>query len=364
MKKNKCICFFIGNLSNKGGTEKMTTSLANELVKSGYSVSIISLAPAKEVFFNVDERIRIYSVLQSDGNFILKYPQILYRLSTIAKEQSIDILINVDIILSLFSLPLKIFDKTLNIISWEHFNYKTNLGIKRRDYARELSKKYADAIVTLTEQDRNFYLENRKPQASMHTISNFIEELPDKEALLEATKVIAVGRFSYQKGFDILAEVWSIVKKNKDSDGWILQIIGDGDLKDDIKDKIKKLHIDYSVEIIDAKENISDYYLDSSIYVMTSRFEGLPMVLIESKSYGLPIIAFDCLTGPQDLVEDTVDGYLVEMGDLESMADKINMLMKDSNLRKSMGQKAKLNSLKFEKKNILKKWETLFDSLF
>ena len=363
MKKDNHICFFIGNLSNKGGTEKMTSSLSNQLVDSGYTVSIISLAPTKNIFFKLDERISIHSILEADVNFFLKFPQILYHLSSIVRRENIDILINVDIILSLFSLPLKIFITSLKIISWEHFNYKTNLGIKRRDYGRQLSKRYADAIVTLTDQDRDFYMEKNNPKAFILTISNFLEELPEKEALLENKKVISVGRFSYQKGFDILINVWSIVKKSVSSEGWVLQIIGDGEDKDMIKDKIKELGIDSSVEVIDAKENISNYYFDSSIYVMTSRFEGLPMVLIEAKSYGLPIVSFDCLTGPRALIEDGVDGYLLPLGDNELMAEKINDLIIDDKLRKGMGEEALRRAKQYSKAAIIEKWRMLFNDL-
>jgi glycosyltransferase involved in cell wall biosynthesis len=357
------ICFFIGSVSGRGGTEKISIGLANSLVENGYNVSVISLSADTKTFFDIDKRIKLYSLFKSPKNYTLYFPLIGWKLYKQVKALKIDILVDVDVILSLFSLPVKLFNKKLKIISWEHFNYKTNLGVKRRDFARQLAKTYADTIVTLTEQDRKFYLEDGRSKVPVVFISNFLESMPDSMASLENKTVISVGRFAYQKGFDILIDVWKLVKLNSISKDWYLKIIGDGADKNTIKAKIKNLGLKSSIDIVDATSGIGELYLSSSLYVMTSRFEGLPMVLLEAESYGLPIISFDCLTGPGDIIRDGENGYLVPLGELQLMADKIIALMTDPSKRKAMGERAREDAFRFLKEVIVQKWEQLFDEI-
>jgi glycosyltransferase involved in cell wall biosynthesis len=353
----------IGSISSGGGTEKITIALANRLSIDGYNVFIISLTMEQKLFFDIDKNIRLYSLFKRQKNYVIRFPQIIYMLEKKVKENKIDILINVDVILALFSLPLKIFNKNLKIISWEHFNYQTNLGITRRDYARVLSKKYANVIITLTEQDRNFYIDNGKSKIPVVSIANFLDNIPHTASALNNKTVIAVGRFSYQKGFDILIDVWKCVKSNKDSTDWILKIIGNGEDKEKIRKKIKELDLMSSIEIIDATKNIYDYYLSSSIYVMTSRFEGFPMVLLEAKSYGLPIVSFDCLTGPRELIKNGYDGYIIPFGNIQLMANKILNLMSDESKRIDMGKNAKKIVNNYSVNHIILKWKKLFNDL-
>jgi glycosyltransferase involved in cell wall biosynthesis len=353
------ICFLIGSLSNIGGTEKITISLANRLTLDGYKIVIISLNTEKEIFFDIDKSITIYSIFKKPRKYIFYIPLIIYTLYKMIKKLKIEILINVDVILSLFSLPIKIFNHRLKIISWEHFNYKINLGVLRRDFSRFLSKKYADAIVTLTEQDKNFYLEDGKSKTTIVCIPNFIENIPSIISSLNKKNVIAIGRFTHQKGFDILIDVWKLVLLNPISVDWKLKIIGDGNDKAIIEKKIEDLKLEYCIELVEVT-NLHDYYISASLYVMTSRFEGLPMVLLEAQSYGLPIISFDCLTGPRDVVNDRKNGYLIPMGEIQLMANKICELFSDEKKRKDMGNVARKDVFRFSRENIILKWKYLF----
>ena len=355
------ICFFINNISGRGGTERMTVSLANRLIEDGYDISIISLYSCEEPFFELNSKIKQYSIFDKVVNSSLRAFYITTFIRKIVKLHTINILINVDSIQALFSLPVKFFIPDLKIISWEHFNFKTNLGVKRRDWARFFSKKYADAIVTLTEQDKIFYLENGNPRARVVSIPNFIRKLPPEISSLENKIVIAVGRFTYQKGFDLLVDVWAQIKLQDVSNNWILKIIGDGKEKDNIKEKIKSLDLESSIEIHDATENIGDYYSSASLYVSSSRFEGLPMVLIEAMTYGLPIVGFDCLTGPSDLIKN--NGYLIPMNESSLMASKIRDLMSNKEKREEMGQISRKDANYFLIDIVIQKWIKLFITL-
>lgn len=359
----KNILFLIDNISNKAGTERITISLANCLVEKGYGISIVSLMCDREPFFFINENINVYHIYKRRKNFMLNFFYILYFLLRIIKKSKTDILVNVDVIQSLFSLPCKLILTQLKVVSWEHFNSKINLGLKRRDFARFLSKRYADIIVTLTEQDKNFYLSKGKSRVPVNVISNFIDNVPVKKSGLHNKLVIAVGRFQPQKGFDILIDVWKDVLSNSISEEWCLLIIGDGQDKDKVKEKIDYLGLSSSIQIIDATKDIEKYYVSASVYVMTSRFEGLPMVLIEAKSYGLPIISFDCITGPREIIENGIDGFLIEQGCIKDMSEKICLLMGDDNMRIQMGTNSRKGINKYLIENIYSQWDLLFKSL-
>lgn len=360
MKKN--VCFFLGNLSGVGGTERMTCNLANRLVDD-YNVFVVGITMSQKPFFKFDDRIIVISLFEGQVKVMRVFPLIIYRLQQIVSKNNMNVLINVDTILALFSLPLKIINSSLKIVSWEHFNYKTNLGIRGRAFSRSLSKKYADAIVTLTEEDKGYYKEYGTIKGKIVAIPNFIIDIPSACSQCEEHFVLAVGRFCYQKAFDDLIEVWNIVQMNAVAKGWKLKIIGDGEDKIDIINKIHKLGLGSSVEILPSTNDISSLYLHSSIYAMTSRFEGLPMVLIESKFYGIPIVCLNCITGPNDLIEDGRNGFIIENRNLKEMADKICYLMANDLVRKDMGRNSLSDSVRFTPDSIVARWNLLLNSL-
>src|SRR5690606_30927743 len=120
----------------------------------------------------------------------------------------------------------------------------------------------------------------------------------------ESKSIIAIGRYTFQKGFDKLIEIWNqFVKEYRIPSGWKLQIIGQGEDQELLERLIKKYELK-NVELVGPTSNIGLYYSEASFLVMTSRFEGLPMTLIEAQSYGLPIISFDCLTGPSEVLNN------------------------------------------------------------
>lgn len=358
MKELKHICFFISSLKNKGGTERITISLANELSKI-FKVSIISLRKEDSCSYHVSKDIEITSFLDTKKNPIFQFLFVLRKLRLYIKQERVDYIINVDVILALYSLPLKIFYSNLFIISWEHFNHTINLGLKSRDLARDLSARYADLIVTLTKQDKNFYLE-KYGNINVEVIPNFITSIPLERADVKSKVVLAVGRFTYQKGFDRLIDIWYLLKQNECGSDWKLRIIGDGVDKDSIKKRILDLSLQNSVEVLDATNDIERYYKTSSIYVMTSRFEGLPMVLLEAKSYGLPIISFDCITGPQEIVKNNEDGYLIPNGNNDLMVRGLQNLIQNEKLRADLSNNAYINSSEFHLIQILPLWYRLF----
>ena len=173
--------------------------------------------------------------------------------------------------------------------------------------------------------------------------------------------VIAVGRYSYQKGFDRLISAWS--KVCHEVDDWKLYLVGDGELRESLQQQINELNLSESVVLGKAETDMLSVYQNASILAMSSHYEGLPMVLLEAQAVGLPIVSCACKCGPRDVVEDGVDGFLVEEGDVDALANRLLMLMKDEKLRKRMGAMAFSRSERYTEERIMKQWMDLFDEV-
>ncbi|MCD7900834.1 MAG: glycosyltransferase [Bacteroides sp.] len=163
------------------------------------------------------------------------------------------------------------------------------------------------------------------------------------------------------KGFDILIKAW--VKVHSYCPDWKLKIYGKSVEKEILVKLIQDLNLSKVVALYDPVTNIQEKYLASSLYVLSSRYEGFGMVLLEAMSCGIPCISFDCPYGPRDIIRDGIDGILVEKENIELLADAIIKLMIDNDLRKSMGQEALNNVEKFKIDQIAKQWNELFHEL-
>lgn len=178
---------------------------------------------------------------------------------------------------------------------------------------------------------------------------------------LTAKRVITVGRYSYEKGYDILLRIWSVVEKEcKD---WQLDVFAMGDptpyvkMMDDLSIDKKRCHLHSSV--VDVEEE----YLKSSILVQPSRTEGFGLVLVEAMACGLPVISFDCENGPRSIISHGEDGFLIPPFDIDLFSDSLVRLMNNNDLRKAMGLKGQLKSQRYQIDSVGKQWKLLFDEL-
>ena len=173
--------------------------------------------------------------------------------------------------------------------------------------------------------------------------------------------MIAVGRYVYQKGFDLLLKAWAIVEKA--TSDWMLTIIGQGE-RMQYDALIDELNIDRSrCKLFGPTERIQEEYMSSSFLVMSSRFEGFGMVLVEAMACGLPVISFDCPCGPKDIVQNHIDGILVEKGNIEKLAEAIIWMIQHPEKCKVMATKAVDNVQRFKIGQIAEQWKSLFESL-
>ncbi|HEV0027248.1 TPA: glycosyltransferase family 4 protein, partial [Streptococcus pneumoniae] len=251
------------------------------------------------------------------------------------------------------------------VVLCDHTNSITANRELSKKVQRYVGTKLADKIITLTQEDRKNYI--RKYGISENRIAyiynwkeNRLSNIPYND---ESTKIVTVGRFDYQKGYDYLIQVAKkVLAKMPD---WTWEIYGSGkqDEVDKIRDLITENDLQDKLVIKGLEKNQDLIYGDKGIYVMTSRYEGLPLVLLEAQQYNLPIVSFRCPTGPSEIVEDGVNGYLIDCYDTDKMSEKLLELMKNDDLRQSFSDHAKDTMDKFDKNKILNQWIELIETI-
>lgn len=358
----KRICFLIGNLNDSGGTERVTSLIANELSKQDYDVSILSLADGKDPFFELQPAVHTYSLYHKKISFKKNFVFAVWKIRKFIKHNNISTLIVVDSISCMFTVPA-LYGLNVNHICWEHFNFNVDLGVPFRRIGRKIAAKHCDYVVTLTRRDKELWEQGLKSiKAKIVPIPNptpyeDINHIPS----LEYKTVLAMGRLTYQKGFDLLLDAWALVcQTNLD---WTLRIVGNGEDEKNLKQQAKNLNIEDRVNFLPATKNVELHYKTSSFYCLSSRFEGLPMVLLEAQAFGLPIVAFDCDTGPSDLIRHNVNGWLVENGNVESLSNELkNCLNVDEQSYKNNIENTYSFSKKFSVTEIVKRWITILEN--
>lgn len=371
------IVFNILGTFNSGGMERVLANKANYLANHGFSVTIITTdQKGRKPYFDLDSTINTidldinYKDNVKGGVFlkVLSYLQKQRKhLKTLRKQL---ISLKADIVVSMFdndaSLLYKIDDGSKKILEVHfsrfkrlQYNRKGILGLidkYRSDQDLKIASQY-DRFIVLTEEDKGYWGD----LANIQVVPNANSFKPVLSSALDNRKVIAVGRLDYQKGFDDLIRAWkSVAAINPE---WILNIYGEGPLKNQLKVLIDSLELHNSVFLQEPTNEIEEAYCEHSILAMTSRYEGLPMVLLEAQSCGLPLVSYACKCGPSDIIQDGKNGFLVEQGNIEVMSEKLSTLIFDKELRKGMGKASLEKSSFYNEDFIMKKWMDLFNLL-
>ncbi|WP_295810273.1 glycosyltransferase family 4 protein [uncultured Apibacter sp.] len=373
------IAYCIGNIHNSGGIERVISLKSNYLVNKGYEVHIVVIYPSSEKpFFHFDSRIKFH-YLNLDfekENGIIKHINFNKNkkifLQTIAKlfeEIKPDIAISTFCKYSKYIYELK--DGSKKIIERHFAKYK------RAQYYSKLDKYYLGRIITYLYRKKDYDIvkhfdrfvvlthEDKKSWGeyltNLEVIENPLTLIPENYASLTNKKVISLGRLNQQKQFDHLIDIWKIIAQKYPD--WKLVIYGNGEKEKELKKKIKSLNLDSSIKIYPAISDISSVLLESSIYVMTSKYEGFPLTLIETMSHGVPPISYNCKSGPKEIICDGIDGLLVPFNNKEIFVEKISYLIENDKIRKLLGRAASQNVLRYSPDTIMEKWINLFQSL-
>lgn len=366
---------------SSGGIERVVTLKANYLVDHyDYQVTIIvTEGQGRTSFFPLSDKIEVInyelnfeelwtvSFLKKVYLYIKKNRKYKHLLSSDLNRIRADITVStlrreINFLTSLHDGSKKVGELHVNRHNYRNFEsnginiFKKFFSIMWMNHLINKIKKL-DGFVVLTEEDRNNWSEIRN-------VCVIPDPLPFHYLIkseLVSKRVIAVGRYAYQKGFDLLIQAWSIIEK-KVSD-WSLAIYGNGD-RTEYYNIMSKFGVSGErCHLYESTKDIQNEYLKSSLFVFSSRYEGFGMALVEAMSCGLPVISFACPCGPRGIISDGENGFLIEPGDIDSFSNSMLLLMTDTALRERMSEKALSSVDKYLLSSVMDKWIKLFNSL-
>ncbi len=356
------IGIIIDNIVNKAGTERAVSNLCNGLLKfypELYEISIISIfsKTKEQPFFELNSKIKILH-LEKKNNFkfwnkAFWYKTLVTAIKEINNNASFDVIIGTTYIHNIL-LPFIVKNTLTKTIGCEHEVYsypsKPLRGIRKFIYPRLNSL----IVLNETEQENFSFLKNTC------IIPNSLPFTSAETSSLTEKRIIAVGRLTHQKGFDILIDIFE--NTHQQAPDWELNIFGEGEDFQLLDSQIKQKQLESHIKLYGSVKNISENYLKSSIFVLSSRWESFGLVVIEAMSHGLPIISFDC-DGPKNLIEENKNGFLIPRFDQEDFSKKLLLLINNNEIRQELGKHALATSLKYEEKNIIPLWNRQIQSI-
>lgn len=359
------ILYITNGITGPGGLERVLSIKTSELIDSFYhDVHVLALNEYDmEPFYRFNPRVVLHSINVLGTGILYGWNYIvgIRRLVNMIKP---DIISVCDDGMKGFLLPI-VLGKDCPIIYERHvskqiFLENASMLAKINSYLKfkildKLGNNFSSFVVLTDNNAKEWRIKNLK------VIPNPTSFYPSESSSLTGKTVIAVGKQGRQKAYDRLLKAWMLV--NKVFPEWQLTIYGKEDPEAQLRELANGLNISSSVFFYPPEKNIQAKYLESSIYVMSSRFEGFGMVLIEAMACGVPCISFDCPHGPSDIITDKNDGMLIANGDIEGLAQAIILLIDDESLRVKMGENAKKNVQRYLPEKIMNEWEQLFRSL-
>ncbi len=347
------LLFLEGDMSRKGGTERMTALIANAL-SARHSVFVISLRMVGGgVFFPLNGCVQ-HSVLDNGAGKTGAAAQIR-MIRRFIKENKIDCVINVDVGMGFYGI-IAARGTGAKVITWEHGNYFNNWGSRWFPYFRRFAARHSDAMVVLTERDKQNYMTNISRCRPVTVIGNPVEKHP-VDYRSDSRTILSAGHLAPVKRFTLIPEVGrTVFARHPD---WQWRICGEGSERAEIERKIDEYGLSKNIILAGAVSDMETEYRAAAMYVMTSEMEGLPMVLLEAKSYGLPLVSFDIMTGPGEIIRDGVNGYLVPSGDTAALAEKICRLIENEELRRDFSENSQVDIERFDFNSITDAWEEL-----
>jgi glycosyltransferase involved in cell wall biosynthesis len=352
----KTILLTINFWNGVGGVERVIVNLANTLVKRGFRVIILSLFPDRILTtqYALDERVEKHFLAAVDTRSfsfwkaLLAKIKVFFALRKFIQQHQIDFVIkNEFFIPPLFFRLNRLTTCNLFHSCYDYFSFtlRKRINLWGANYNVILSSK------ELARWQRIF--------AHIVVIPNMFTPLKQVHDIKKSNKVIAIGHLIANKGFERLIRCY--LPLTEKFPNWQLVIIGAGEDEKKLQTLISKNGVEQQIMIQPPTNNIEEQYAASSICVLSSYLEGFPMILVEAMSFGVPCVAFDITTGPNDIIQDGHNGLLVPNGDEVAMTHALARLMNDLQLRQTMGQQARLSVERFSEDAIINKWLQLIN---
>lgn len=353
-----------------GGIEKVLSQKANYFADiSGDEVTIVTYNQQGKIpVYPFSEKIRMidlginYEISRSYFHpfNLRKIPQHRFALQNVLRDLQPDVVISSSFGPDFYFIPSveKQIPKIKEFHATRHFSNKP-ISIKDKilkTFTEKIERSYK-ALVLLNDDEIPFYKSNN------YIIIPNPTEVHERTCELSTNKIIAAGRISRQKNFEELLEIFNNVIQ--DFPGWEVHIYGDDYLgrRVEIEKRIKELSLEKNFIFKGVTSDLKNTFLNYSIYAMTSIHETFPMVLLEALSVGLPIISYDCPTGPSRIIQNNEDGFIIPNKNPINFTEQLKRLMGDEQLRKTMGLQAKKNAARFEISVVMQQWKDLFKNL-
>lgn len=368
------------SLCNPGGMERVLLNKVRYLKQhTDWKITIVTTdQKQRPVFYSLPEEVRMIDldINYTDDNNLGVWKKIIgylrkknlhkQRLSVLLEKEKPDVLVSLYPSESSFYPSLKDGSKKvleLHFCKFFRLQYgrKGVLGLidKLRTWQDERIVRKFDKFIVLSKEDKGYWGE----LSNIQVISNAALFVAKKYADVSKKRVIAVGRLDYQKGFDRLIEAWRIVQQHKEYQDWQLDIFGQGEWKEMLQGRVAQYGLQDTLHINEPTKNIGEEYANSSMLVMSSNYEGFPMVMIEAMACGLPAVSFDFQCGPKDIIQHEKNGLLVNNGDIQRLAEAMMKVMSDEALRKRMSKEAKKITETYSEEKVMKQWIDLFENL-
>lgn len=356
----KKIGILLGNVQGNGGISRVTWILSNRLCNK-YDVYILSDFHTGSERYTYNKKIKISYLVENRISIHKRLPSCIKGIRRFIKDNDLDVFICAG---AIYFPPCSIAIKGLRtkLICWEHSNVSVKGEHKFQKLCRWFGAKNADWIVPLTKTDEKLY-NDIYGNKNVTAIYNPVDErlMNEINYSINSHKIVSVGRFCWQKNFELLVDVARIVLDNNPD--WSWDIYGEGETFEVVESLINEYHLEGRLNLKGRVDDLYNRYKDYSFLVMTSRFEGFPMTLLESTAQGIPAVAFDVLTGPNEVIVDGESGFLIEPFNVRAMSDKIQALIDSDVLRNKMSDKCFDIRNNFELGSIVNKWIMLIDSV-
>lgn len=349
------ILFLAKNFNYNGGGERMLANLANRLADS-HTIKIINFDEnSTNPIFSIDKRIEVENanIKKRKINFFTKFDYYYYLKKYKDEINKFDIIIGVGIICNLI---LSLIANRINVktIGWEHNSYE-GVPLFQKVFRRLLYKRLS-SIVILTRQD---FIKYKKCNNNVSVIYNFsekkmIEKKPEN-------KFIFVGRLTKKKGYYFLRKIIKdFCHENRD---WNFKIIGNGNCTNNFLRFIMKNNLKSRIEYERISSTVPEEIVMSKCMIMTSKTEGLPMVLIESQIYGVPAISFDTVTGPREIITNDRTGFIIPCYNTKLFVQKMLLYVNNQKVQTTFRTNCTIDSKRFTPNEIIKNWDLLFFKL-